>query len=147
MNFLHGFYQDSLVIKDLNCTFIALIPKCLTSLKDYRPISLASSLYKVLAKVLSNRVKRVMLSVIGPTQMAFIKGHQIVDNFDMVEEVIHYWKKDEKGGLLVKLDFEKAFNSVDHDFFVGSFSKDWFWLEMARLDKMVYCLSYFVYPG
>ncbi|KAK3205564.1 hypothetical protein Dsin_019610 [Dipteronia sinensis] len=110
MNFLHTFYNDGSVIKDFNCTFIALIPKvkASASLQDYRPISLVGSLYKVLAKVLANRLKNVMDSVIGPAQMAFVKDRQIVDSFVIAEEVIHTWRKSGRGGLLVKLDFEKA---------------------------------------
>ena len=56
----------------------------------------------------------MMNSVIGPNQMAFIKDRQIVDNFVIAEEVIRSWKKDSQGGLLVKLDFVKAYDSVDH---------------------------------
>ena len=62
----------------------------------------------MLAKVLANMIKLVMDFVIGPTQSAFVKGHQIVDSFIIAEEVIHSRKKDGKGGMLVKLDFEKA---------------------------------------
>ncbi|KAK2648435.1 hypothetical protein Ddye_015924 [Dipteronia dyeriana] len=76
MNFLHVFYNDGSVVKDFNYTFIALIPKIKgpSSLQEYRPISLVGSLYKVLAKVLANRLKVVMDSVIGSSQLAFVKG-------------------------------------------------------------------------
>ncbi|KAK2641017.1 hypothetical protein Ddye_022780 [Dipteronia dyeriana] len=57
-----------------------------------------------------------MDSVIGSIQSAFVKGRQIVDSFIIADEVIHSWKKDGKCGLLVKLDFEKAYDSVDHAF-------------------------------
>ncbi|KAK3188760.1 hypothetical protein Dsin_028321 [Dipteronia sinensis] len=57
-----------------------------------------------------------MDSVIGDYQMAFIRDSQILDNFVIAEEVIHEWRKDREGGLMVKLDFEKAYNSVDHNF-------------------------------
>ncbi|KAK3221461.1 hypothetical protein Dsin_008486 [Dipteronia sinensis] len=83
---------------------------------DYRPISLVGAMYKVVAKVLANRIKKVIKSIIGETQMAFIKNLQILDSFVIVEEVIHKWRKSEEGGLLVKLDFEKAYDSVDHMF-------------------------------
>ncbi|KAK2665874.1 hypothetical protein Ddye_004448 [Dipteronia dyeriana] len=96
MNFIHEFHKDGSVVKDLNCTFIALIPKVSKhqQIKDFRPISLVGSMYKVLAKVLAKRLKKVMDSVISPTQMAFVKGCQIVDSSVIVEEVIHSWKKD-----------------------------------------------------
>ncbi|KAK2639290.1 hypothetical protein Ddye_027085 [Dipteronia dyeriana] len=89
IRFLHAFYEDELLISDFNCTFIALIPKVknLESLKDYRPISLVGFMYKVVAKILVNRLKRVMNALIGPTQMAFVKKRQIVDSFVIVEEI------------------------------------------------------------
>ncbi|KAK3222311.1 hypothetical protein Dsin_009336 [Dipteronia sinensis] len=91
MSFLHEFHNDGSVVKHLNHTHVALIPKIrnLVSLKDYRPISLIGSLYKILAKLLANRLKLVMDVVIGPTQMAFVKDHQIMDSFVIAEEFIH----------------------------------------------------------
>ncbi|KAK2654442.1 hypothetical protein Ddye_014298 [Dipteronia dyeriana] len=85
-------------------------------MKDYRPISLVRSLYKILAKVLANRMKKVIGSVVGDFQMAFVRNRQTLDNFIIAEEIIHHWKKSKKGGLLVKLDFEKAYDSLDHNF-------------------------------
>ncbi|KAK2640306.1 hypothetical protein Ddye_028101 [Dipteronia dyeriana] len=57
-----------------------------------------------------------MKSIIGENQMAFIKNRQILDSFVIAEEVIHKWRKSEDGGLLVKLDFKKAYDSVDYKF-------------------------------
>ncbi|KAK4845386.1 hypothetical protein QYF36_004396 [Acer negundo] len=66
MRFIHSFLTKSSIVKDLNKTFITLIPKCgkPVSMKDFRPISLVGSMYKVLAKVLANRLKQVMDLVI-----------------------------------------------------------------------------------
>ncbi|RVW85403.1 Polyadenylate-binding protein RBP47B' [Vitis vinifera] len=62
--------------RSLNSTFIVLIPKkgCTDDLKDFRPISLVGSLYKILAKVLANRLKRVVGNVISNSQHAFVEG-------------------------------------------------------------------------
>ncbi|KAK2662363.1 hypothetical protein Ddye_000937 [Dipteronia dyeriana] len=75
MIFLHKFSSNGAVVKNLNHTFLVFIPKTknLESLHDYMPISLIGSLYKVLAKVLANRLKLLMNSAIGPTRMAFVK--------------------------------------------------------------------------
>lgn len=118
MAFLNEFHENGSMVKELNRAFIALIPKVEkpTCMKDFRPICLVSSLYKIHAKVLSNRLRRVMDSIIGETQMAFVKNRQIVDSFVVAEEIINLWKHDKDGGLLLKLDFEKAYDSVDHDF-------------------------------
>ncbi|KAK2654365.1 hypothetical protein Ddye_014221 [Dipteronia dyeriana] len=107
-------------IKELNYTFIALIPKDSkpSTMGDFHPISLVGSMYKVVTKVLANRIKKVMASIIGESQKAFIKNRQILDSFVIAEERIHKWRKGGEGGLLVKLDFEKASDSVDHIFLV-----------------------------
>ncbi|KAK2639301.1 hypothetical protein Ddye_027096 [Dipteronia dyeriana] len=88
--------------------------------------------------------------------MAFIKDRQIVDCFYIVEEVMNYWKKDGRGGLLVKLEFEKAYDSVDNDFLLevlanmgfGSRWQDWVkWciaspsLSILFADDTILCLE------
>ncbi|KAK3229325.1 hypothetical protein Dsin_001206 [Dipteronia sinensis] len=118
MKFMEDFHKDGSVVKELNKTFIALIPKTVKpeNMLDFRPISLVSSLYKVLAKTLANRMKRIMGSVIGEAQTTFVNNRQILDSFIVAEEIIHHWKRSKEGGLLVKLDFEKAYDSLDHSF-------------------------------
>jgi hypothetical protein len=141
MNFLMEFHRDGSVVKHLNRSFIALISKIRLpiSIKDFRPISLVESLYKVLAKVLANRLKRVINSVIGSTQMAFVKDRQITDSFVIAEEMIHQWKKRGKGGVLVKLDFEKAYDSVDHNFLLEVMNKMGFGLRWQ--DWIRWCIA------
>ncbi|KAK3185009.1 hypothetical protein Dsin_032295 [Dipteronia sinensis] len=109
MRFIHGFHKDGSIVKDLNKTFIALISKCGNpeSLKDFRPISLVGSMYKVLAKVLANRLKKVMNYVIGEAQMAFVEGCQILDSFVIAEELIKYGKGVEKVAYLSNLILRK----------------------------------------
>ena len=118
MFFLEEFYKDGAIVRDINHTFLALIPKTKNpgNLGEFRPISLVGAMYKILAKVLANCIRRVMSSIIGDFQMVFVKGRQIIDSFIIAEEIIHKWRKDKEGGLLVKLDFEKAYDSVDHAF-------------------------------
>ena len=76
MGFLKEFYQNDQFVKSLNATFLVLVPKSRTvvDLKDLRPISLVGSLYKILSKVLANRIKRVMSLVISQSQNAFVEG-------------------------------------------------------------------------
>ncbi|KAK3231468.1 hypothetical protein Dsin_003349 [Dipteronia sinensis] len=118
MKFMQDFHRNGSIVKDLNKSFIALIPKCVKpkTMKDFRPICLVGALYKVLGKVLANRMRKVMNSVIGEYQMAFVWNRQIIDSFVIAEEIIHHWKKSKEGGLMVKLDFEKAYDSLDHTF-------------------------------
>ncbi|KAK3199335.1 hypothetical protein Dsin_022750 [Dipteronia sinensis] len=118
LSFLKDFHRDGEIVMHLNRTFIALIPKISKPerITDFRPISLVGAMYKVLSKVLANRLKKVMNSIIGDAQMAFIKQRQIIDSYVVANEIINQWMKDSVGGILVKLDFEKAYDTVDHAF-------------------------------
>ena len=81
-------------------------------MKDFRPISLVGSLYKLLAKVLANRIKKVMGKVISESQNAFVEGRQILDAVLIANEAVDSRLKDNVGGVLCKLDIEKAYDRV-----------------------------------
>ncbi|RVX03347.1 Transposon TX1 uncharacterized 149 kDa protein [Vitis vinifera] len=85
-------------------------------LKDFRPISLVGSLYKLLAKVLANRIKKVMGKVISESQNAFVEGRQILDAVLIANEAMDSRLKDNAGGVLCKLDIEKAYDRVSWSF-------------------------------
>ena len=67
MGFFREFFEHNLFVKSLNAPFLVLVPKgsIVEDLKDLRPISLMGSLYKILSKVLANRIKRVMGLIIS----------------------------------------------------------------------------------
>ncbi|XP_038704727.1 uncharacterized protein LOC120000673 [Tripterygium wilfordii] len=115
---VHLFYTTGKLPAGVNSSFITLIPKIKGSckLKDYRPISLVSSLYKIVSKVLATRLKKVLSLVISETQSAFCKGRQIMDSILVANEIVHRMKKRRKKGLLLKLDMEKAFDSVNWNY-------------------------------
>jgi len=71
------------------------------------------SLYKILSKVLANRLPSVMGSVISDSQSAFIKGRQILDGILGANEVVNEARKRNKELLLHKVDFEKTYDSID----------------------------------
>ena len=70
------FYPHSMFEKSLNATFIALIPKKngASNIRDFRPISLVGSVYKILAKVLANRLKEVLDQLVSESQNSFVGG-------------------------------------------------------------------------
>jgi len=109
------FHRNGKLTKGLNSTFIALIPKATSPqrLNDFRPISLVGSLYKILAKVLANRLRSVIGTVVSESQSAFVKGKKILDGILIANEVVDEATRLKKELLLFKVDFEKAYDSVD----------------------------------
>jgi len=115
MNFITDFHHNGKLTKGINSTFIALIPKVASPqrMNDYRPISLVGCMYKVLAKVLANRLRAVIASVVPDSQSAFVKGKQILDCILIANEAVDEACRFNKELLLFKVDFEKAYDSVD----------------------------------
>ncbi|GAU14651.1 hypothetical protein TSUD_97150 [Trifolium subterraneum] len=108
----------------LNETNICLIPKCdnPTSMKDLRPISLCNVLYKMISKVLANRLKCCLDKCVSQEQSAFVEGRSILDNALIATEVIHALKrktKGRRGELALKIDISKAYDKVDWGFLRG----------------------------
>ena len=104
------FHQRGKLSKGMGASFIVLIPKKAGELtiKDYRPISLIGSIYKILAKVLAGRIKNVLPEIISREQGAFVMGRQILDDILVADECVHSRFKERIPGLLCKLDLEKA---------------------------------------
>ncbi|GJU48131.1 RNA-directed DNA polymerase, eukaryota, reverse transcriptase zinc-binding domain protein [Tanacetum coccineum] len=120
-DFVQEFVTSGNILIRCNSSFITLIPK-VTSLilcKDYRPISLIGLQYKIIAKLLANRIAKVIEGVISVEQSAFIKGRQILDGPLVVNEVIEWYKKRKKKGLVFKVDFDKAYDSVSWDYILN----------------------------
>lgn len=88
-------------------------------MKDLRPIALCNVLYKILAKVLANRLKEVIPSVISENQSAFVVNRSITDNVLVAFEIIHHMKRKNHGNegkIDLKLDIIKAYYKVSWAF-------------------------------
>ncbi|GKD75590.1 RNA-directed DNA polymerase, eukaryota, reverse transcriptase zinc-binding domain protein [Tanacetum coccineum] len=101
-----------------NSTFIALIPKIHDAkiIKNFLPISLIGSIYKILAKILANRLSLVILDLINEVQTAFVPNQQILDGPFILNELISWCKHKKVNAMIFKVDFEKAFDSVRSDY-------------------------------
>lgn len=116
----------------INWENIALIPQCQT-LEDpshFRPISLINSTLKIVSKVLANRLSRHIDMLVDSTQSAFIKGQCIIDNIVTAQEFIFFMQKHRLPGLILKVDFTKAFDTMDWKFLIDllrarGFSDKW----------------------
>ncbi|GJW73545.1 putative RNA-directed DNA polymerase [Tanacetum coccineum] len=89
-SYVKEFESSGFIPRGCNSSFITLVPKIddPLSLNDYRPISLIGCQYKIIAKLLANRLSTVISSVVSDVQMAFIKGRQIIDGPLIVDEII-----------------------------------------------------------
>lgn len=96
-------------------TYIALISKKkdYSLPKDFRPISLTTSIYKIIAKALSNKLKQTLPDIISRNQLAFVKNRQITYAILMANEALDYWKVKKIKGLILKLDIKKAFDNLN----------------------------------
>lgn len=105
--------------KGVNSTILALVPKKVDSMemKDFRPIACCNVLYKVVSKILANRLKQILPRVITENQSAFIKGRLLMENVLLASELVKDYHKDNVSPRCVmKIDISKAFDSVQWDF-------------------------------
>ena len=98
---------------------ITCIPKTGKSrkfIKNWRPISLLNVTYKIASGTIANRLKKVLPSIVDLDQSGFIAGRFIGDNIRLIYDILNYGNEQDKKGLMVLIDFEKAFDTVSWSF-------------------------------
>ena len=149
-NAIQAFFHYGSLLKAFHQTFITLIPKIPNpeEVSHFRPISLCNVLYKIISRVIVNRLKPIMDSIITPFQNAFIKGRNISDNILLAHEIIDVVRKKkgrrDKFGVL-KIDMSKAYDRVSWNFLkvvltVMNFDSKWINWIMECISSVEYTL-------
>jgi len=144
--------EESVMSRSMRHGMITLIHKKNDKrlLKNWRPISLLNVDYKILARIMSNRIKTVLPKIISREQSACIMGRDISDTICSIRDIIHLVENEKMEGYLVKIDQQKAFDRVDHMFLLkcldkygfGKAFKNWIHIFYTDIYSTVKCNGY-----
>jgi hypothetical protein len=112
------FYQGKLDLFRLNFAMLTLIPKVenAVDMRNFRPISLLNCSFKLFGKLITCRLEKVCQEIIAKEQSAFIRGRFILESVVVAHELVHSIHKSKEPGVVIKLDYEKAYVRVNLDF-------------------------------
>lgn len=113
---IQQFFSSTKMFKAINCTTVTLIPKVQhpSSIKEFRPISCCIMLYKLISKVITRRLQKVMDALVDTSQATFVPGRVITDNILLSHELVKgYGRKGISPRCVLKIDMQKAYDSVE----------------------------------
>nr|GEU76060.1 hypothetical protein [Tanacetum cinerariifolium] len=116
---IREFFVNGKLLKELNHTIIALIPKVssLARVNDYRPISCCNVLFKCISKIIANHIKESLKMLVSSNQSAFVPGRNIADNILLTQELMHnYHLNRGPPRCAFKVDIQNAYDTVDWNF-------------------------------
>lgn len=132
LDVVHESYSNKEMLRALNATFLVLIPKKeeANQLDFFRPIALCNVVYKIITKLLAERLKVCLPMVISEEQGGFVAGKQILDGVVIASEAIHSMSTSKERAMFIKLDMAKAYDRVNWDFLrkvllAFGFSQEW----------------------
>ena len=102
-------------LKAFNATFLTLIPKeaGVDTPDKFRPIVLWNVIYKIISKVIANRLKTLLPNLISSKQSGFVEGRQILDGVIIVHEVLHSLRITRVPGMMIKLEIAKVYDKIN----------------------------------
>ena len=113
-------FRSQYIPAEINRTLLVLIPKTEnpTSFTMYRPISLCIVAYKMITKIIANRLQEILPNLIGPHQTSFVPGRHITESIIVAKEIIHSMrrKKGRQGFMAITVDLEKAYDKLSWNF-------------------------------
>ena len=114
MQMFHDLHKDDLPLFSLNFGVITLVPKTqgASKIQQYRPICLLNVSFKIFTKVATIRINSVADHLISPTQTAFMRGRNILERVVILHEIIHELHRKNQSGVIIKIDFKKAYDKV-----------------------------------
>ncbi|XP_028120068.1 uncharacterized protein LOC114317531 [Camellia sinensis] len=125
--FVLSCFQNKKVSDEVNETLIVLIPKLENPehIKQFRPISLCNVPYKIITKIIVGRIRPLLDTLISPNHSSFILGRSTADNIIITQEILHILRylKGKKGGMIFKIDLDKAYDRISWDFIRDTFQE------------------------
>nr|GEY48812.1 hypothetical protein [Tanacetum cinerariifolium] len=116
---IREFFDSGKLLKEVNATLVALVPKVDTpnKISDFRPIACCNVLYKCISKILTNKMKNGLCKVVSINQRAFILGRHIQDNILLTQELLRgYDRKQGSKKCAMNIDIQKAYDTVNWEF-------------------------------
>ncbi|GAB2303773.1 hypothetical protein Dimus_038959 [Dionaea muscipula] len=118
-NAVKEFFNTGQLLRQINHALIVLLPKHTNAnrVEDFRPIACCNVMYKIISKILANRLSPILESIIDPCQAAFIRGRLMKDNIYLVHELLRqYTRKRISPRCFFQVDLRKAYDSVEWKF-------------------------------
>ncbi|GFP94737.1 transposon tx1 uncharacterized 149 kDa protein, partial [Phtheirospermum japonicum] len=117
---VHEFFESGRLLKQINHTILAMIPKSdrPSSVGDYCPIACCNVTYKVISKILASRLASTLGIIVDQAQSALVEGRSMVENIHLAQEILRKYHRIKKVSprCILKIDLRKAFDSVSWGF-------------------------------